>query len=132
MIPTYTCLISLRLRSKPAVHTLAVLCLVTCFSFLALFILHARQRRDLYLIDRPRPSIAGIGSLLSPTGFNAPQAAEDAEHGRRPQLSSRRTSSIFEAVRPGETHKQMKENLRNRRFSLGSGGVLEMVDADAK
>ncbi|KAF8318774.1 hypothetical protein DL93DRAFT_2153685 [Clavulina sp. PMI_390] len=49
----------------PTIHVLAVLCLLSAVLFAFAFILHARERRPLYLAGPPSASIGSVAAMLS-------------------------------------------------------------------
>lgn len=104
-----------------------MLCAATALAFLVVLILHAQQRQDLHLPDRPRSTIAEVGMLLSPSPFDS-QFPRTPDEQERPLLAHRPSSSIFEVVRPGDTHKDIKAKLKDKKFRLGKEGTVEMVE----
>ncbi|KAF8318775.1 hypothetical protein DL93DRAFT_2153686 [Clavulina sp. PMI_390] len=49
----------------PSVHSLAILCILSGLLFAFAFVIHARERRGLYLVDRPGTTVGAVAAMLS-------------------------------------------------------------------
>lgn len=78
--------------SAPAVHVLAVLCILTGISLAVIFYLHAQQRRSLHLADRP--ATLGVAAAL---------------------LSRSRVSQF---LNPRDTNKEIEAKLAGMKFGI--------------
>lgn len=88
-----------------SVHLLAILCIVTGLSLSVIYYLHAQQRRNLHLADRP--STLGVAGALFARG------------------------RVAELLDPRDTNKDIERKLAGMKFKLDSEtGAVERVDGD--
>ncbi|KAF8318773.1 hypothetical protein DL93DRAFT_345472 [Clavulina sp. PMI_390] len=89
----------------PAIHTLAVLCLLSGFLFAFAFVLHARQRKPLHLVDRPGGTIGAVAAMLS------------------------ERSSFIGLLTPHDTGKDVERKLEGKTFGLNPRtGAVELQE----
>lgn len=103
--------------SDPAIHALAMLCLVSGIILAVVQVMHYRARRPLYLIDRPGTTIGAVGAMLS-QGASAP---------RTPGGFHDNPHSFIALLDPRDTNDDVEEKLKNKRFRLNPhSGTVEL------
>ncbi|KAF8289578.1 hypothetical protein DL93DRAFT_2092137 [Clavulina sp. PMI_390] len=89
----------------PAIHSLAILCALSGLLFTFAFILHQRQRRGLYLVDRPGTTIGAVAAMLSDR------------------------SLLVDRLKPHYTMEDIDRELKGMTFGLNSRtGAIELED----
>lgn len=94
------------LFSAPAVHALAVLCIISGLALAFVFYVHSKQRRDLHLADRPT-TLGVVGALLS-------------------------RSRVAELLDPRDTNEEIEKKLAGLRFGIDPAtGAIERTGRDS-
>ena len=101
-------------NSSLAIHALTALCATGGVILIIAFVMHARERQRLHLVDRPGTTIGAVGAMLSHT------SGPSARQSGHPDL-------FLDLLRPQDTIKDVKAKLENKQFRLNPNtGALEM------